>query len=302
MDKVLVNTLILGDAREELKKLDSSSVHLVLTDPPYFLYKLDENWNPDTIKRTTKRQVIQNLPSGMRFDPSQGKKLQEWYKEISGEILRILKPGGFFLSFSSPRLVHRLAIAIEDAGFYIRDIFIWLYAEGRPKAQTLSRYSKVVDERLNHWKTPQVRSNYEPIVVAQKPLEGKLIDNFIKWDTGLFNFTERLEGGYSPSNVLVTDKIAFVPPIFLVPKPKKEEKREFNTHPTVKPLALLRYLIRLTTQKGAIVLDPFIGSGSTAIAALIEGRRYIGIEINREYYEIAEKRLKEAENLPENDL
>jgi len=294
MTKILLNQIIYGDAREELKKLESLSVDLVLTDPPYFLDKLDEKWNPTLVKNITKRQVIQNLPGGMRFDPFQGQRLQEWYGGISKEILRILKPGSFFLSFSSPRLVHRMAVAIEDAGFYIRDIFIWLYTESRPKAQTLSRYSHVKDERLDYWKTPQVRSNYEPIIVAQKPPEGKLVDNFIKWNTGLFNFAERLEGGYFPSNVVMTDKIAFVPPIFLVPKPKKEEKGAFNSHPTVKPLDLLRYLIRLMTQEGGIVLDPFVGSGSTVIAALLEGRKYIGIEINEEYYQIAQRRLMDS--------
>jgi len=294
VSEIVPNTVILGDAQETLKKIPDSSADLVLTDPPYFLDKLDGDWDPQEVKNITQGQVIKNLPGGMRFDPDQGMRLQEWYQKISQDIFRVLKPGGFFLSFSSPRLVHRLAVAVEDAGFYIRDIFIWVYPEGRAKAQTLTRYTSVKDERLSYWKTPQVRGNYEPIVVAQKPPEGKLVDNFLSNGVGLFNFSERLEGNYFPSNVLMTEKMAFLPPIFLIPKPKKEERGDFNTHPTVKPLALLRYLIRLTTQKGAVVLDPFLGSGSTAVAALLEERKYIGIEINREYYQIAFRRIEKA--------
>ncbi len=280
IDDISPNAIILGDAQEILPKIPEASVDLVLTDPPYFLEKLDNNWKPEVIKSVTKGQAIKNLPGGMRFDPEQGIRLQNWYERISKEIFRVLKPGGFFLSFSSPRLVHRLAVAVENANFHIRDIFIWIYQESKAKAQSLARYSPVSDERLGYWKTPQVRGNYEPIVVAQKPPEKTLLNNFLSYGVGLFNFSERLENNYFPSNVLITEKLTFLPPIFLVPKPKKEEKGEFNNHPTVKPLALLRYLIRLTTQTGAVVLDPFLGSGTTAISALMEKRKYIGIEIN----------------------
>ncbi len=73
-----------------------------------------------------------------------------------------------------------------------------------------------------------------------------------------------------------------------------ETKRQ-NHHPTVKPIALMRYLVRLTaTPTGGTVLDPFMGSGSTGIACKIEGRDFIGIELNQEYLEIAEKRIEHA--------
>lgn len=81
-----------------------------------------------------------------------------------------------------------------------------------------------------------------------------------------------------------------------MPKPKKEEKGDYNFHPTVKPLALLRHLIRLTTKEGTVVLDPFLGSGSTAVAALLEGRRYLGVEVNPEYLAVAQRRLAELQH------
>jgi site-specific DNA-methyltransferase (adenine-specific) len=149
-------------------------------------------------------------------------------------------------------------------------------------------------KKLGSWKTPQVKGNYEPIIVAQKKPNGNLVTSFLENGVGLFNFSEKLEGGYFPSNVLVTQNLTFMPPIFLVPKPTKAEKGIYNIHPTVKPVNLLRYLIRLTTQENALVLDPFLGSGSTAIAAHLEKRNYLGFEINQEYFEIAKQRIYEA--------
>ncbi|BBL83365.1 hypothetical protein TthSNM11_24370 (plasmid) [Thermus thermophilus] len=83
-----------------------------------------------------------------------------------------------------------------------------------------------------------------------------------------------------------------------MPKPGKAEKGPGNDHPTVKPIALLRYLIRLTTEKGAVVLDPFAGSGSTLVAARIEGRRFVGIEIHEHYLRIAKRRLEALSSSP----
>ena len=81
-----------------------------------------------------------------------------------------------------------------------------------------------------------------------------------------------------------------------MPKPTKKEKGSYNTHKTVKPLAICEYLIGLCAfAKDAVVLDPFAGSGTTAVAAKLLGKRYIGIDSNKEYVRIAEKRLKEAE-------
>jgi len=288
------NQIYIGDALELIDNLDSSFIDLVLTDPPYFLEKLDYSWNPSKIQKTTRGQVIKNLPAGMKFDPEQGRNLQKWYFKVSEKVYRVLKPGGFFLSFSSPRLVHRMAIAVEDAGFHIRDMFIWLYKEGRAKGFSLSHFAKNSNRDFpKNWKTPQVRGNYEPILVAQKPPEGTLVDNFFKYGTGLFDFSAKTEKGLTPSNVLQVEEIEGVPPIFLVSKPSKEERID-NDYPTVKPVELLRHLIRLTTQEGAIVLDPFIGSGSTAVAAILENRFFIGFEINYQYAQIARTRIDKS--------
>ena len=86
---------------------------------------------------------------------------------------------------------------------------------------------------------------------------------------------------------------------FYCPKVSKSERGEDNTHPTVKPQELMKYLCRLVTPKGGTVLDPFMGSGYTGMAAKDEGFDFIGIEKEKEYFEIAEKRIQTASPLME---
>lgn len=81
---------------------------------------------------------------------------------------------------------------------------------------------------------------------------------------------------------------------FYCPKASKKEKGKDNSHPTVKPIELMKYLVKLVTPKGALVLDPFMGSGTTGVAALQVGCRFLGIEKEKEYFDIAERRLKDA--------
>ena len=298
-----LDQIICGDALEILPRLPANSVDLVLTDPPYFLDKLDNEWTPErAARRFYKSQAVFHLPSGMKFDPNQGRRMYAWYLEISRELLRVLKPGGFFFSFSSPRLLHRMACAVEDAGFHIRDTFLWLYTQNQPKAMGVAHFiermplsedtKRLLKERLSGWKTPQVKSCYEPIIVAQKPYEGTVL-NMLQHGVGLFHTEVRIGQNMFPANVLLVEGVEeTLDKYFLVPKPSVEERGAFNQHPAVKPLALCEYLIQLAAPAGAVVLDPFLGSGTTALAARNLKRRYIGIEINPEYVAIARQRLQ----------
>ena len=299
-----LDQIICGDALEVLPRLPANSVDLVLTDPPYFLDKLDNEWTPErAARRFYKSQAVFHLPPGMKFDPNQGRRMYEWYLEVSRELLRVLKPGGFFFSFSSPRLFHRMACAVEDAGFHIRDTFLWLYTQNQPKAMGVTHFiermplsedtKQSLKERLSGWKTPQVKSCYEPIIVAQKPYEGTFLENMLQHGVGLFHTEVRIGQNMFPANVLLVEGVEeTLDKYFLVPKPSVEERGAFNQHPAVKPLALCEYLIQLTVPEGTVVLDPFLGSGTTALAARNLKRRYIGIEINPEYVAIACKRLQ----------
>lgn len=309
----LINKVHLMDAKELLAQIPDNSIDAVITDPPYFLDKLDNSWNHEKISEEKNYcKVVTSLPPGMKFDKEQGNKFYNWYYDISIEILRVLKPGGFFFSFSSPRLYHKMTCAIDDAGFLIRDALLWIYTQNQPKAMSLNHFidkSNLPDEKksnlkkqLNGWKTPQLKSCYEPIAMAQKPTDGTFLENFLNYQTSLINTSAEvgIQENMFPSNIL-TDELFFneMDKYFLVPKPTKKEKGTFNTHKTVKPISICEHLIKLSTySSSSIVLDPFAGSGTTLVAAKKLNRQFIGCDINKEYIQIANKRLQYASSSP----
>ncbi len=304
-NKNFINKIICADTIKLLPQFESNSIDVVLTDPPYFLDKLDNNWDEEKVSNQNNQYTIKSLPAGMKFDREQGKRFYSWYFEISKEIFRILKPGGFFFSFSSPRLYHRMASAIDDAGFEIRDVFIWLYTQNQAKAMGVDHFIKKMNisekekerirKKLNGWKTPQIKSCFEPIAMAQKPADHTYLKNMLKHEVGLLNTKIKIGNNMYPANVFTVDNInELIDKTFLLPKPTKKEKGEYNDHKTVKPLAICEYLIKLSAfSKNAVILDPFVGSGTTALAAKRLGKNYIGIDSNEKYVKIAKRRLKE---------
>jgi len=297
-----VDTIHLMNCLEGMKKLPEHSVDMVCTDPPYFLDGLGDDWNKGKLDKKGASSVVGNLPKGMKFDRKQSKKFYDFYIEVAREVFRVLKPGGAFVSFSSPRLYHSMTMAIEEAGFEIRDMLAWVYTQSQVKAfsqdhiiekdKTKTEEEKVrLKELCKDWRTPQLKPAIEPMCLAVKPIEGRYIDNFEKYGTGLLNTSEdtKVDGKF-PSNVMTTQE-GVLDKVFLVKKPSKEEKGEFNTHLSVKPVKLVQHLIQLFTKPGSIVLDPFMGSGTTAVAARGCDRKYIGFDINEEYIEISNKRL-----------
>lgn len=208
-----------------------------------------------------------------------------------------------------------MASAIDDAGFEVRDLFMWLYTQNQVKAMAINHFIEKMDaeseakkklmQKFAGWKTPQVKSCFEPIVLAQKPTDQTYLQNMIKHEVGLINTNVRIGDSMYPANVIATDEIdPVIDKVFLLPKPNKQEKGEYNDHKTVKPLLVCEYLIRLSAFAGeAVVLDPFIGSGTTAVAAKRLGKHFIGIELNEHYAGISERRIKEAETeRPEMDI
>lgn len=375
-----------------------NSVDSIVTDPPYGISFMSKKWDYD-------------VPS----------------VEIWKECLRVLKPGGFLLSFSSTRTYHRMTINIEDAGFEIRDMICWTYSSGFPKSHNISAsidkkyghpnrgraiptassyqacdvdqdnkltsnpvgpYEPKTDEakQWQGWGTA-LKPSQEPVTIARKPLDGTVANNVLEWGTGGMNIDatrvpmsdedyEKLSSGVErirekggtmgnswknssdlsganpvnpagrwPANFihdgsqevleLFPDVKGSAARFFYCPKASKKDKEEGldnfeeriqaatygdigpmegnprkpntghiqrirNHHPTVKPTELMKYLCRLVTQPGGIVLDPFMGSGSTGKAAILEGFRFIGCELDEEYLAIAEARIKHACNqIPE---
>ncbi len=273
------------DCRMGMSKISKHSVSLILTDPPYFLDGMDDNWDKQQIKSKQKKGVIGGLPVGMKFDKEQGKNLYKFLIPIAEEWFRIIKPGGFVLCFSHPRLSHRATIAIEDAGFEIRDMLAWRY-EGQAKAFKQDHFVRKrnlpndekerIIQALGGRKTPQLKPQMELIILAQSPREGTFVDNWLQHQTGLIDVTNP-----------VVENERFPGTVIPVPKP-----REKFGHIAAKPVPLLRHLIRIFSAEGSIVCDPFAGSGSTGMAALKEGRAFIGFEIDKEMSVIANNRIQ----------
>ena len=301
-----INRVQLGDCIAYMKQLPANSIDMVCTDPPYFLDGLGSDWNKESLDQKGSSSRVGNLPKGMKFDRSQSKQFHAFYTKVSAEIFRVLKPGGAFLSFSSPRLYHSMAWAMEEAGFEIRDMLGWIYTQAQVKAfsqdHIIDKDKTKTDEEkaalkavCKDWKTPQLKPAIEPICMAVKPIEGRYIDNFEKYGTGLMNTSEETKVGedYFPANIIVTEPVGNLEKVFLVSKPSKTEKGTYNTHLSVKPVALIQHLMTLFTKENALILDPFMGSGTTAVACVASNRRYIGFDINEEYIKITERRIKE---------
>lgn len=276
-----------GDSLEVLKSIKSNSIDACITDPPYFIDGMGNNWDVKELNKKVKKSgVIGSLPAGMKFDPQQGKDLQKFMTDISKEIYRILKPGGFYLSFSQGRLYHRMAVAMEDCGFEIRDMLVW-EREGQAKAfsqEHFVRKMQISDEEkqkiissLNGRKTPQLKGTSEPIVLAQKPKDGTFINNWMEYGVGLIDTSVSLDGKF-PSTVMKVEK------------PKGKERSE-SSHLTMKPIALMEHLVKIFTSENAIVCDPFLGSGSTGIACMNTGRQFLGVELNDKYFSETKDRM-----------
>ena len=428
--------VITGDCLEVMRGMDADSVDTIITDPPYGLSFMGKEWD-------------HGVP-GVHF----------WQ-----EALRVAKPGAMMLAFGGTRTFHRLAVAIEDAGWELRDTIMWVYGSGFPKSHDISKAidraageeREVVGERIKRgdkkaykqnvtkgnekfvtqeYQTPitapatdaarqwdgwgtALKPAWEPIIVAMKPLDGTFAANALRhgvaglWvdggrveavgqekhaapgsgtlgRNGIYGTAneplnskqvERANNGQNPrydpsgrwpANVIHdgSDEVLAGFPVSVARPGKPEnigvsgsgEKRGLfgigsivqsgyydteksaarffycakssraerdaglegmtkarqgnrpgspdptgkfpdhdqrekggNNHPTVKPLALMRHLARLTkTPTGGVVLDPFAGSGSTGCAAVMEGRRFIGIEIDEDYADIARARIAKA--------
>lgn len=277
-----------ADCREGLETLADDSVNLVLTDPPYFIDGMDDSWSPEKLQRKVERAgTIGGLPVGMKFDPDQGRRLQAFFYELATALLRVVVAGGFFLSFMQPRLYHRMAMAAELAGFEVRDLLIWEHGGGQGKAFSLTHFVEKMDvtreekdaliASMAGGKTPQLRPKFEAILLAQKPKEGTFIENWKRWRTGLI-WPDFAEGQQTT--------------IFKYGKPNS---RKTVDHPTVKPVGLMEQLLRVFSIEGHTVLDPFMGSGTTGVACVKTRRNFIGFEINGKYFDLAKKRIAEAQ-------
>jgi len=362
---------------ETMSRLEDNSVDSIVTDPPYGLKFMGKKWDYD-------------VPP-----------VEVWL-----ECLRVLKPGGYLLAFAGTRTQHRMAVRIEDAGFEIRDMIMWVYGGGFPKSHNIS---KAIDKNLglldkreithynkqgkksifdggkerpaslpaslwDGWGTA-LKPSCEPITVARKPIEKTVVENVLKHGTGGINidgcrvggsggcrkadggggvgggakkgtggdpnnaptgggenfgrgaanfihdgseevmalFPETQSGKMNSGHKRTTDespngifgKFDVNHPLsetfgdsgsaarfFYTAKASQSERGKGNDHPTVKPLALMRYLCRLVTPPKGIIYDPYAGSGTTIIAAIEEGFSAFGSDLDAHHCDIFNLRTR----------
>ena len=269
--------LRLGDCLEVLASMPDACVDAVVTDPPYGLSFMGKGWD-------------YQVPS----------------VEIWEQCLRVLKPGGHLLAFAGTRTQHRMCVNIEDAGFEIRDMIAWVYGSGFPKAKsclkpalepiTMARKPSRHVQPLNI-DACRVAGVVPKTVQGQSARAGEVYGADQR-DQRVF---EPHDAGRWPANLIHDGSDEVKQPLndsarfFYTAKASKDDRDKGNTHPTVKPTDLMAYLCRLVTPTGGIVLDPFMGSGTTGKAALSEGFSFVGIERDPEYYAICESRLNSAQ-------
>ncbi|HIT37484.1 MAG TPA: site-specific DNA-methyltransferase [Candidatus Onthousia faecipullorum] len=292
-----INKLYNGDSIQLIKELENDSIHLILSDIPYGIGY--EDW--DVLHNNTNSAFLgsskaQEKAGGVfkrRGKPLNGwseadKKIpfeyQEWCSTWASEWLRVLKPGASVFIFAGRRMSHRCICAMEESGFIFRDMIAWEKDSAPHRAQRISEVYKRRNDTLNEekwagWRVGNLRPIFEPILWFQKPykLGATLADNVINHEVGAFNDLLWNKYTINSQNIIKT----------------KKEKSDHGLHPTQKPLSLMNALIELTTKPGQIVLDPFMGSGSTCVSAKLLGRKYIGFELDKNYYEIAVNRIKE---------
>ena len=350
-----------GDCREVMPTL--SQVDSIVCDPPYHLTSIVKRFG-----KSDSAPAKSNGTTGVYGRASSGFMGQQWDggdvafdPETWRHCFNLLKPGGHLVAFSGTRTYHRMACAVEDAGFEIRDQLAWVYGSGFPKSHNLKGEHE-------GWGTG-LKPSWEPIVLARKPLVGTVAQTVMQHGTGALNIDgcrvaavdgygenavtqgvntartsyehrrerrtfEPSQSGRWPANLIhdgSEEVVGMFPDVGLssggqsskvgmhkfrghekpvnhdAPAPgfgdsgsaarffycakADSDDRAGSRHPTVKPVDLMRWLVRLVTPKGGTVLDPFAGTGTTGQAALMEGMKAILIEREASYFVDIQNRM-----------
>lgn len=261
-----------GDSLEWLRKAKDNTVDAIITDPPYGLHHLDREF--DTLENTPASGGPRkgSKGGGMKWDSKQNKKLYEFILPFLKESFRVLKPGSFCIIFSQGRLLLGMLAALEESGFEIREQFYWKKPTALPNQQSPNRKNSKINLQTDRVILGPGK-HIEPFIVAQKPKEGTYANNWLKWETGLISPTEALSTVWEFASA------------------SKKEKQGIS-HVTVKPLELMKRIVRVFSKPNDLVVDPFSGSGTTVLACLLENRNSIGIELSSQFYLESLERLK----------
>lgn len=287
-----LNRITHGDCFDLLPQLPDHSIHSMISDIPYGI-SLDD-WDvlhPNTNSGLLGQSPAQAGKSGFkrRGKPIRGwnradreipQAYQEWCAQWAAQVFPKLMEGSSIFIFGARRTLHRAIVALEDCGFLLRDMLAWQKPSAHHRAQHLSHVlqKRGLHTQAHHWRgwrLGNLAPRWEPIAWLFKPYRHTLTDAVLQNGVGAVNVDACLIDGKMPSNVLDF----------------WYEPDEMRVHEAQKPVRLIEFLIKLTTREGQIVLDPFMGSGTTAVACKRLERHYIGFEISRQFIEVASQRL-----------
>jgi site-specific DNA-methyltransferase (adenine-specific) len=294
MNDQYLDKITLGDCRDYIPNLVNSSIELFLSDIPYGI-SLDDwdvlhnNTNsallgqsPAQIGKSAFRRRGKPINGWSQADRNIGLEYQQWCQDWAEMVLPKMKSGASLFVFGARRTIHRVINAFEDCGFLLRDILAWKKDSAHHRAQRISitlerRGLPTEAQSWEGWRLGNLAPAYEPIAWFMKPyrIGGTIADNVLEHGVGAMNIRDCQLQGSSPTNIL---EFGF----------GKDEQR---VHEAQKPLELMEFLIRLTTKEHQVVLDPFIGSGTTAVAAKRLKRHFIGFEIMPQSHQLACQRL-----------
>jgi DNA modification methylase len=269
----------LADAFAWLEARGENSIHAIVTDPPY---GVKEYTDIEKAKLRNGRGGVWRIPPSFdgcrrsplpRFtilDKTDIAALQTFFTKFAEQAMRVLVPGGHIMIATNPLLSHHVYLPIMNAGFEKRGEIIRLVQTLRGGDRPKNAHEEFHDVSV------MPRSGWEPWGLFRKPCEGRVQDNLRKWGTGGL----RRVSNNSPFLDVIQSS------------PSRSEERRVAPHPSLKPQAFMRQLVRAALPLGrGVILDPFMGAGSTIAAAEAVGYSSIGIEKDSAYYSVALKSI-----------
>ncbi len=244
--------LLQGDALQLLKEIATESVDMIFADPPYNLS--NNGYTCHGGKRVSVNKGEWDKSQGIDTDFAFH---DAWLRECK----RILKPDGTLWVSGTYHSIYACGFAIQKQGWHIINDIAWLKPNAAPNLACR-----------------MFTASHETLIWVKKQHKAK----------HYFNYTISKQGQWEEDKLKVPEKQ--MRSVWSIPTPSKKEKL-FGKHPTQKPEKLLERIILTASKPDDLILDPFMGSGTTAVAALRHGRKFIGIEQNTDYIQLAEKRI-----------
>jgi site-specific DNA-methyltransferase (adenine-specific) len=252
--------LLLGDSVELLERLPEASIDLIFADPPYLLSNGGTTCSSG--KRVSVHKGAWDSSGGLAAD-------HEWNKKWLRACRRVLKPSGTIWVSGTQHVIFSIGFAMQEIGYHLLNTITWFKPNASPNlaCRFFTHSTEIV-----LWAAP----------ARSKPLAHTFHYREMKAENGGKQMRDLWELP-EPDGAQV---------IWSLPTPPKSEKK-LGKHPTQKPRTLLDRIVRAGSSPGEVVLDPFNGSGTTGVAALATGRRYIGIDLDPKYLELTQRRITE---------